>query len=276
MKAVVLVAGQGTRLLPLTEHLPKCLVPLYGKPLLRHTLDSLEWAGVQHCVLVVGYLGQQIQERIGDRSGNLRVSYVENPWFQETNNLYSLWLARQEGEDDILLLEGDLLFESALLADLLQAPSPDVAVVDRFQPPMDGTVILAQDGAATSMVLKTEQGDGFDYRAALKTVNIYKLSRAAMGRRVLPLLDRYVQQGRTGFFYEAVLAELVARGELRLATLLTETRRWAEIDTVEDLRQAERLFSRSVVDYPSAAVGDPQGNLSGEPTIRGPGWFRRS
>ena len=276
MKAVVLAAGQGTRLRPLTENLPKCLVPLYGKPLLRHTLDALEWAGVRHCVVVVGYLGQQIRKRIGQWSGNLRVSYVENPRFQETNNLYSLWLARHELDDDLLLLEGDLLFESAILGDLLWAPQPDVAVVDRFQPPMDGTVILVQDGTSTSMVLKSEQGDRFDYRTALKTVNIYKLSRSTLRHRVLPLLDRYVEQGRTGIFYEAVLAELIARGELRLATLPTETRRWVEIDTLEDLRQAERLFPRSGVDYPGAEIGGPQETLSEEPAARGSRWFRRS
>ena len=245
MKAVVLAAGQGTRLRPLTDNLPKCLVPVHGKPLLQHALESLDRVGIQHCVVVLGYLSDQVRNRIGGRFGNLLITYVMNERYHQTNNLYSLWLARHELDDDIVLMDGDLVFEYRLLNDLLQVRHSDIAVVDRFQPHMDGTVLLAEDNVVKSMVPKSEQGTGFDYRSALKTVNIYRLSQSTMCHQVLPLLDRYVDQGLTDVFYEAVIAELIARGKLRLSPFLTETLRWAEIDTEEDLRQAESLFSWS-------------------------------
>ena len=243
MKAVILAAGQGTRLRPLTDHLPKCLVQVQGKPLLQYTLESLDQACIQHCVIVVGYLCDQVQQQFGPQFGKLRLTYVMNERYMDANNLYSLWLARHELDDDILLLECDLLFDEGLLGDVVQARFPDVAVVDKFQPPMDGTVILAESGMARSMVLKSEQGTDFDYRSALKTVNIYKLCQSTMRHQFLPLMDRYVTQGLLNHFYEAVMAELINRGKLRLWPLLTGARRWTEIDTEDDLHLAERLFS---------------------------------
>ena len=242
MKAVILAAGQGTRLRPLTNHLPKCLVQVHGKPLLQYQLEALEQVGIEHCIIVVGYLGDQVQHQFGPRFHNLRITYVTNEIFQHTNNIYSLWLARRELDDDILLLEGDLVFEERLLWDLTQNQYPDVAVVDRFHPPMDGTVILARDGLTTSMVLKSQQSAGFNYGSALKTVNVYVLSRETMGQQFLPTLDQYVTQGFTGEFYEAVMAQLIAKGKLQLAVHLTGSRKWTEIDTEEDLRQAEKYF----------------------------------
>ena len=273
MKAVILAAGRGTRLRPLTDYLPKCLVQVHGKSLLQYQMESLERAGIRDCIIVVGYLGEQVQQRFGPRFGNVRITYVTNELFGQTNNIYSLWLARQEMDDDILLLEGDLLFDEALLRDLDLSQCPDVAVVDGFNSSMDGTIILAQEGLTTSMVLKSKQPVGFDYQSALKTVNIYVLCRETMRQRFLPALDRYVAQGLTGEFYEAVIAQLVSQGDLRLAVHLTGSRKWTEIDTEEDLRQAERMFAGSLLgNYADPGAKEATGIMAA-PT--GTGWFRQ-
>ena len=242
MKAVILAAGQGTRLRPLTNEVPKPLVRLHDKPIMQRQLESLDKAGIEECVIVVGYRGDQVEYQFGPRFRNLDITYVNNERYDETNNIYSLWMARSLLDDDILLLESDLVFEDDLLDDLAQKAHPDVAVVDWFRPTMDGTVILAEDGLADSMVLKSQQSEGFDYSRALKTVNIYSLSQDTMTRRFLPALDVYVTAGNTNSFYEAVLAELVSQGELEMAVHLTGDRKWTEIDTLEDLREAEALF----------------------------------
>jgi NDP-sugar pyrophosphorylase family protein len=253
MKAVILAAGRGTRLRPFTDSAPKCLAPLNGTPILQRQLEALDRAGVRDCVLVVGYRATEVRARIGRWWGGVRVSYVENPRYHETNNLYSLWLASRELDDDILLLEGDLVFDEGLLLDLNRSPYPDTAVVDAYRPSMEGTVVLATGGVATAMVLKSAQRKGFDYRAAFKTVNIYLLSRTTVARHLVPKLDRFVTDGHTGQFYEAALAELIAQGRLRLGVHLPGARRWAEIDTVDDLLQARRLFQ------PSVRAGDAVG-----------------
>ena len=242
MKAVILAAGQGTRLKPLTNRVPKCLVRLHGKPIMQRQLESLDSAGIRECVVVVGYRGDQVEYQFGPKFRGVKLTYVYNERYDQTNNLYSMWLARNLIDDDILLLESDLIFEDGLLSDLLQRTYSDIAVVDWFRPAMDGTVILAREGIAESMALKSQQPEGFDYRFALKTVNIYSLSRETMVRRFLPALDRYVSEGETNIFYEAVFSELVSDGSLKMAVHVTGDRKWTEVDTVEDLREAEAMF----------------------------------
>ena len=117
--------------------------------------------------------------------------------------------------------------------------------MDEYQPHMDGTVILARNGVADSMVLKVDQGPDFNYSAALKTVNIYKFSYATMKNLVIPALDRFVANGLTGVYYEAVFSELISSSRLRLGISLVGNRRWAEIDTIGDMREAEKIFSHS-------------------------------
>ena len=254
MKAVILAAGQGTRLKPLTNRVPKCLVRLHGKPIMQRQLESLDGAGFRECVVVVGYRGDQVERQFGPTFRDLKLTYVYNERYEETNNIYSLWLARSLLDDDILLLESDLIFEGGLLNDLAQNTHRDIAVVDWFKPPMDGTVILANDGRAESMELKSQQSQDFDYTHALKTVNIYSLSRDTMVRRFLPELDRYVSAGATNVFYEAVFADLVSRGELSMAVHVTGDRKWTEVDTVEDLREAEALFPATNIGREGSAV----------------------
>ncbi|MDE2860750.1 MAG: phosphocholine cytidylyltransferase family protein [Chloroflexota bacterium] len=243
MKAVILAAGQGSRLRPLTDRLPKCLVPMYRRPMIEYQMEYLDRAGFRECVIVVGYLGDMIRRRIGSRFGRINVKYVTNEIYDRTNNIYSLWLARSELNDDVLLLEGDLVYEYGLLQDVLRSRSLNVAVVDHFRPPMNGTVILEQDGVSTAMVLKSQQPPDFDFRRALKTVNIYALSRDSLSTAIVPELDSYVSRGLTGEYYEAVMSDLIGRGELQMAVHLTGSRMWTEIDTEDELREAEQQFA---------------------------------
>ena len=241
MQAVILAAGQGLRLRPLTDRCPKCLVEVQGKPILQYELEALCYAGVRECIIVVGYRAAQVRDSFGARFRNLSITYVENRIFDRTNNIYSLWLARREITEDLLLLEGDLIFEPELLMDLIEVPYENAAVVDRFQHFMNGTVILAHGDRARAMVLKLDQPPGFDYGPALKTVNIYKFSYPAVRDELMPALGDYVSQGLTDLFYEIAISRAIAVGAMRLHVLRTGPRWWTEIDTEEDLADAERM-----------------------------------
>ena len=241
MQAVILAAGQGIRLRPLTDNCPKCLVEVGGKPILRYQLEALCAAGVRECIVVVGHRAAQVRYAFGSRFRDLSITYVENPIFDSTNNIYSLWLARREVTEDLLLLEGDVLFEPELLMDLLHLPYANTAVVDRFQPPMNGTVILAHGDMASAMVPKVDQPRDFDYGPALKTVNIYRFSHRAVRGVLMPALGDYVSRGLTGHYYEVAIARAIAEGAMLLHVLRTGPRAWAEVDTVEDLADAERV-----------------------------------
>jgi len=144
-KAVILAAGVGDRLRPLTDRLPKCLVPVNGVPILINTLTHLADSGIRETVIVVGHLKETILERIGDRFRGMKIIYVESERYATTNNIYSLWLAREYLDGDILLLEADVYFERELLDGLLRAGGENHAVVAHHKSWMSGTVVRLDD-----------------------------------------------------------------------------------------------------------------------------------
>lgn len=245
MHAIILAAGEGTRLRPLTDDRPKCLVEVAEKPMLAHSLDALAEAGVRRVDLVIGYRGAQLRDAFGDQYRGIALHWIDNPRYATTGNLYSLWLARAAMVCDLYLVESDLLYAPEVLPALDAAPLPDVALVDRFAPPMNGTVILAEDGVSRAMVLKRDQGPDFDYGPALKTVNIYRFSAAYLQAHLVPALDRAVDAGDVRHFYEALIADDVAAGRLRLGALrVPPDAWWAEVDDLEDHAMAEALLRR--------------------------------
>lgn len=242
MKGLILAAGMGTRLDPLTRDCPKCMVHVLGRPMIEFQLDALLTAGIRDCTVVLGYMADSVRDYFGTEYKGVRLSYVNNSDYAATNNLYSFLLAKDEFDDDLLLLEGDLVFDSQLVSELVRMPDENVAIVDQFRSDMDGTLILAQYGFATSMVLKADQGPGFDYGPALKTVNIYKLSRQTLADVIIPEMEKFIAEDRTDQYYEAAFATLIESGRLTMAVMQTEKNKWAEIDTLDDLRDAEKMF----------------------------------
>ena len=242
MKAVILAAGQGVRLRPLTFSLPKCLVEVGGKSFLQNQLEILEKAGLEECVLVLGHYAELVVKKFGARFRSMRITYVQNQRYYETNNLYSLWVARKEMEDDILLIESDLIFRYGLIQEVLNNPHPNIAVTDGFHNEMDGTVVFEKDGIINSMVLKANQSENFDYSDARKTVNIYRFDHNVVSEMLIPHLTKFVQLGRVNEFYESVLADLIASKKLVVCSHEVGDQPWFEIDNLQDLKKAERLF----------------------------------
>ena len=105
MQAVILAAGSGSRLQRVSNGLPKCLLPIGGRPLIEHQLEALSDAGVGNVLVVVGHQADEVRKTLGNR-----VEYVENTRYDATNSLYSLWLAREWVKGPFVLLNCDLLF----------------------------------------------------------------------------------------------------------------------------------------------------------------------
>ena len=219
--------------------------------MMEYQLDGLRMAEIAECTIVVGYMADSVRSHFGANYRGMKLSYLENKAYDSTNNLYSLWLARAEFDDDILLLESDLVFDNELISELTLMDQPNVAVVDKFQPNMDGTIILAAGGTTKQMVLKSDQGSHFDYGRALKTVNIYRLSQGTLVETIVPKMAEFLQNEQTDQYYEAVFANLIDSGNMSMAVMNTGRRKWAEIDTMGDLKDAERMFAAPTVRWRS-------------------------
>jgi len=240
--ALLLAAGTGTRLQPLTLDAPKCLTEVGGVPILERLVNNLRAQGFERLVVVIGHLGDRIQEFLQQHAGDMRVDYVINPDYRTTNNIYSLWLARQQIREPFLLVESDLVFETWMLDDMRQS---DKMAISRILPWMNGTTVeLGVEPGLESLRVTAFRmgGDHCDDARQYKTVNLYSLSLNSWAK-IEERLSRYVSEGRLGEYYEAVFAEMVADGTLSFDAVFFDADRWYEIDTRADLRAAEALFS---------------------------------
>ncbi|GMQ87477.1 MAG: hypothetical protein BMS9Abin08_0681 [Gammaproteobacteria bacterium] len=234
--ALLLAAGTGTRLRPLTRNAPKCLTEVGDRPILDRLVHNLRAKGFNRLVVVLGHQGDQIREFLRHKVGDMRVDYVFNPEYRTTNNLYSLWLARQQIQEPFLLVESDLVFEARMLDDMLY---PDRIAISRLRPWMNGTTVVL--GSGSRVAAFRPDCEQHDAAPRYKTVNLYSLSLntwQAMEER----LSDYVSDGRLGVYYEAVFADMVADDSLAFDAVFFDADRWYEIDTLADLDAAEQLF----------------------------------
>ena len=146
MQAIILAAGMGKRLKELTSNATKCMVEVNGVTMIERTLSQLDALNLERIVVVVGYEGKKLMEYIESLEIKTPIEYVDNDVYYKTNNIYSLYLARNYLlEDDTLLLESDIIFESAVLQRLLDNPYPSLALVAKYESWMDGTVVTLDD-----------------------------------------------------------------------------------------------------------------------------------
>lgn len=236
--ALLLAAGTGSRLRPLTNDAPKCLTEVGGITILGRLVKNLRSQGVTRLVVVTGYLDHCIRDFLKKNAADMQVDFVFNPVYQTTNNIYSLWLARQAIQEPFVLIESDLVFEESMLKDMLV---PDKVAISKPLPWMNGTTVaLNPQGSVSAVHLSRNVKTTRQY----KTVNIYSLSLKSWQNTIVQL-EHYIAGERVGEYYEAVFADMVADGRLNFDAVFFDENRWYEIDTVADLHQAELLFPES-------------------------------
>jgi choline kinase len=237
MRGIILAAGVASRLRPLTDTRPKCLLEVGGKTILERTIENLIGDRATDITVVTGYLGEQIRSFMGSRFPGLEIRFVENERYETTNNIYSLWLAGQHVPDsEFLLLDSDILFDRAILGLLRTSPSP-------------GCLALRSDralGAEEIKVLTNENGfvrsigkDLNPAEAAGESIGIERFGNAAAAA-LWRVLDRMIlREDRVGLFYEAAFQELIDSGH-GIAAVDVGSLRCIEIDTPGDLALAAR------------------------------------
>ena len=237
--ALLLAAGTGSRLQPLTEDSPKCLTEVNETTILERLIRGLRAWEFERLVVVVGHLDDCVRNYLDSLASGLTIEYIHSVKYRTTNNIYSLWEARHAIQEPFLLLECDLVFDDVLLGKML---TPDRIAVSRILPWMNGTTVSLDH---SRRVIRFHMGrDQPRDELTHKTVNMYSFSRPSW-QRVIRRLEQHVSAGRVNGYYETVFAEMVADGDLSFEAVFFDNRHWYEIDTLEDLREAERLFPRN-------------------------------
>ena len=246
MKAMILTAGQGSRMRPLTHDTHKALLTVAGKSILRHVVDSLLMHGIRDIVIVLGYQAEAIQAHLDTWYPDLSFSYVTNDRFMKTNNIVSLSLALNAGpiDQDIVLIECDLVFDPSVIGRVIQSPYPDVALVGRYRTGMDGTVLVLSGNLITDVVTPQRQGDDFVLSDKFKTINIYKFSKGFCESHFRRLLDYYAATVENAY-YELVLGVIIYLNHHPIYAEIIDDEKWIEVDTPNDLEAAHFMFEPS-------------------------------
>jgi choline kinase len=235
--ALLLAAGTGNRLQPCTFDLPKCLTEVNETAILERLIHVLRAWKFERLIVVVGHLDSCVREFLDRSSGGLTIEYIYSAEYRSTNNIYSLWKARHTIHEPFLLLECDLIFDEALLAGMLE---PGRIAVSRNLTWMNGTAVSVDP---SRLVTRFHLNGGCVDQPTYKTVNMYSFSLASW-RHVTRRLERHIEAGLVNGYYETVFSELVEEKSLFFEAVFFDSNRWYEIDTIEDLHEAERIFPK--------------------------------
>ena len=235
MRAIVLAAGVGWRLQPFTETTNKCLLNLGGKSLLLRYLEAFRALGVPEAVFVVGHLADRIRVEAAKGPDEVAVRFITNDHFTR-GNILSLWMAREEFNDDILIMDADVFFPQELLARLLAYPEPNaIAVDERFEETWEEQKVLCEDG----WVVEVSKKSAGDPRIRGEAVGFLRLSADAADV-LRGILEEFIETGKDSLEYEDAFRELAA--EVPIGVVEVGDLPWTEIDFPTDFARAQEQF----------------------------------
>jgi histidinol-phosphate/aromatic aminotransferase/cobyric acid decarboxylase-like protein/choline kinase len=246
MRAIILAAGLGRRMMPLTEHVHKTLLTIGDQPIIDRLIRGLRENGIVRVTIVTGYRAEELESYVMAHFPELEFSFVRNELYESTNNIHSLALAFEQLDfaEDIVLLESDLIYEPAVLRRLIDSKHDNVAIVDRYRIGLDGTVVaISESNVITHVIPASLQGPSFDFSDKYKTLNIYKFSAEFCRTTFSRLLSYYSRIIDNNCYYELILGILIymQQAQIHAETLSGEI--WAEVDDPNDLRNAEFVFA---------------------------------
>lgn len=244
MQGLMLAAGMGKRLGKYTKGNTKCMLNVAGKTLIERAVDALKNVGINRLVMVVGYKSENLKKFINENIKDMEIVFIDNPDYDKSNNIYSLYLAKEWLEkDDTIMLESDLIYENKMIEELVKDKNKNVALVAKYEQWMDGTVVTLDDkNRITSFVEKKDfKFDRTD--EYYKTVNIYKLSKEFSKNEYIPFLETYMKAYGLNEYYELALKAIAHLSRSDLKALPIKNIKWYEIDDAQDYDIVNCLFA---------------------------------
>lgn len=238
MKAIILCAGQGRRLLPYTESTPKCLLKLGEKYFIEWQIDALQSVGIDEIIAVTGYAAEQIQTILANQYDN-KISTVYNPFYEIADNLASCWMAREHFVDDVILLNGDTLFEPSIIKHLLTKDTfPITLATDKKN---------TYDDDDMKVIVNKEQLMAVGKKLALQNVNGESIGIMHFNPEGSALFKQTIEslmhsQESLQKWYLSVIDLLAKQQHVGICSI--EGQEWTEVDFVQDLESAQALVKK--------------------------------
>lgn len=239
MKSIILAAGIGKRLRPTTNHTPKCLMEFNGKTLIDNYFNSFHECGIKEVVLVVGYLSETLEKKLGDRYMDIDVKYIHNRDYAFSDSAYSLLLAKDEiSEESFILTDSDVLFDRRILYRLVNSRYENCLVVDPLFEETGEEVKVIGEGGVVKQIGKRISDNA---KLAGEALGLYKFSEK-VGNIILDGTEKYLNTYGRASGYEDALNSVLSLFKMHYIT--TQRLSWIDIDSFEDLQKANALADR--------------------------------
>jgi L-glutamine-phosphate cytidylyltransferase len=243
LRATILAAGQGSRLLPLTATTPKCLLPVAGRAIIEHELNGLAEAGVSETLILTGFQAEEIENKLGSRHGSMALHYIRAPHYRTTNNTATLQLAADFLHRGGILLEGDVIWgrscQQRLVSRLAIAPAGITWMASPFQTGMDGSVLVTRPDDRVHSMEIVHPGSALPAGKLWKSGGLLILDEASA--KTLFSHIRSEDPTSTNKYFDCVIADHISDFNIRI--LHIEADNWAEIDTADDLQRAGTVLT---------------------------------
>ena len=233
VKALIVAAGMGRRLEGYIGDSPKSLINLRDKRIIEKQIEILKESGVDDIAIVVGYQRQKIMEVLGDK-----VVYYYNPFFETTNSVVSMWLAKDffKGKEEIVVMNSDILIESQVIKDLIKSPNDFCVVVDLGRYNKLGYKVKIIDESVVEMGMDIKEGE-----VAGEYAGVSKFST-----KTVPLLnkvlDQFMEDKKFNVWYETAYVQMISEGT-KISYIDVDKKCWVELDTPDDIEKVRQYFN---------------------------------
>ena len=236
---IILAAGQGKRLLPLTKNLPKTMLKVGGIPIIHHIFNSINLKSINEILIVVGHSKDVIMNYLKNDYKGIPIKYLFNPKYNETNSLYSLWLAKKILKEKIAIINADTIFHKKILENLLNSEyEAALAIDDTISSPLPEeamkATIIKNKIVDVSKTIPSEKTNG-------DAIGIYKFSGESL-KILINELDRLISSSATKQLFTYAVRNILNKTDI--FSVSTEGKAWIEVDDQNDLDAAQNLIKK--------------------------------
>ena len=241
--AIILAAGRGSRLKELSLEQPKPMTEVNNESIISNLIGQIINNGITKIVIVVGYLADKLEQHIlAKYKSQAELVFIKNEIFDKTNNIYSLYLAKEYMNNGFYLFEADVFCDNVIMKTLFENENQNIILVDKFTNEMNGTVVRFDSNySVNGMYLNKDQMGRFDHSDTYKTLNFYRIGKDFVTTFFSKKLQAHIDGQDVNSYYEQIIKEAIETG-LQFHCLVTANHNWWEIDTIEDLEKAESIF----------------------------------
>jgi len=240
MKAIILAAGIGSRLRPITDKKPKTLVKVNDRPMLDYLINNLVDNDIKDIIICTGFKSEQIVNFCKDKYSDINFSFVYNKDFDTTNNMYSLYLAKDHFNDDIILMNADLVYGSNIIKNLLKQKESAVAV-DVGNYIEESMKIIVENNVIKGISKKILEKDSYG-----SSIDVYKINKIDWDTIKDEMKNIIEEKKDLNQWTEVMLNNLFQTGRLIANPCNIKNEKWFEIDNYEDLAKAEIIFNYNI------------------------------